>query len=50
MENKRFNVFFEKHVGLGIRWNNDFFGLEISIALPFITITLGLGEDKLKCQ
>lgn len=40
---KRFECFREKHIGFGIRWDNDCFPLHVSIALPFFTITVGIG-------
>lgn len=44
MGNGRFCVFFEKHIGIGIRWDNWRYPLEISLALPFVTFTIGLGN------
>jgi len=43
---KRFDVFFEKHFGLGIRWDDFFYPLHLSISIPFITFTFGLGRQK----
>lgn len=44
--NKRYDIFLEKHIGFGVRWDNDYYTLELSFAFPFITITIGLGKDK----
>jgi len=46
MGNKRFAIFLEKHIGFGIRWDTDFYDLELSIAIPFVTINIGIGRDK----
>ena len=46
MESKRFIIFFEKHIGFGIRWDSDFYDLDISIAIPFITLNIGIGKNK----
>jgi len=43
---KRFNIFFDKHIGFGIRWETWIYPLEISIAFPFFTITYGFGRLK----
>jgi len=40
---KRFDVFFEKHIGIGLRWRSGVYKLELSLSLPFITITYGFG-------
>ena len=40
----RFNIFFEKHIGIGLRWDSYVYSLEISIAIFFITFTLGFGK------
>lgn len=41
----RLDVFFEKHIGLGIRWETGWpFALTLSIAFPFVTVTLGFGK------
>lgn len=41
---KRFDCFFEKHIGFGIRWDKWKYPVHLSIALPFVTITIGLGK------
>lgn len=46
MGNKRFDIFFEKHIGFGIRWDSFSYALDLSIAFPFFTITIGLGKEK----
>lgn len=40
----RFSLFFEKHIGIGLRWDRWRYSLELSLALPFATMTLGLGR------
>lgn len=43
---KRFTMFFEQHIGIGVRWTTNWhYQLEISIALPFVTFVIGLGEQ-----
>jgi len=42
----RFEIFFEKHIGVGIRWSTDFFAFHLSIAIPFVTVTIGFGQTK----
>ena len=40
----RLDIFADSHFGLGIRWRvNMFFLLEVSIAIPFCTIIVGIG-------
>jgi hypothetical protein len=46
MDGKRFDIFFEKHFGLGIRWDNCFYWFDLSISIPFVTLTIGLGKKK----
>ena len=43
----RFSLFFEKHIGIGLRWDRWRYDLELSLALPFITLTIGLGRSLL---
>lgn len=46
MERKRFDVFFEKHIGLGIRWNRGgCYAFEMSFAFPFLTFMIGFGKE-----
>ena len=45
MGRSRFDIFFEKHVGFGIRWDNFKYWLDLSIALPFVTINIGIGKE-----
>lgn len=46
MGNKRFDIFFDKHFGFGIRWDTRLYDLYLSIAFPFFAITIGFGKDK----
>lgn len=46
MNNKRFDIIFEKHIGFGIRWDNYQYPFQLSIALPFITVTIGVGKAR----
>ena len=43
-ESKRFEVFLEKHIGFGIRWDSFEYPLHISVAFPFFAITVGFGK------
>ena len=43
---KRFDIFFERHFGFGIRWDNVYYDLKLSIALPFFTVVIGIGREK----
>lgn len=43
---KRFDIFFERHIGIGLRWDNLLYPLELSLALPFVTVTLGIGKAR----
>jgi hypothetical protein len=43
-EPTRFYILFEKHIGLGIRWDSFNYQLEIAISLPFLTVVFGLGK------
>lgn len=44
---KRFDIFFDQHIGVGLRWKIDwYYPLMISIALPFVTIVLGIGKGR----
>ena len=40
----RFNVFFDKHFGVGVRWDSTVYPVELSVSLPFITFTFGVGR------
>jgi hypothetical protein len=42
----RFCIFTERHIGFGIRWDAWVYELDISVALPFITINVGLGKKR----
>ena len=41
---RRFDVMIEKHIGVGIRWESVFYPLHLSVALPFVTFTIGIGR------
>jgi len=44
MTAKRFDIFRENHIGVGLRWEfNREYWLMLSLALPFFTVTLGIG-------
>ncbi len=41
----RFAIFFERHIGFGVRWSSfGAYRFELSIAIPFVTINIGIGE------
>lgn len=46
MSSKRFDIFFEKHIGFGIRWDTDNYPLYLSIAFPFFTVNIGFGRAR----
>jgi len=37
MSKKRFEIIFEKHIGLGVRWDSNPLWFLISVSVPFIT-------------
>ncbi len=41
---KKFDWFLDNHFGFGIRWDDWLYPLHLSIALPFITFTFGIGR------
>lgn len=41
---KRFDIFIEKHIGMGIRWDDWLYPIHLSIAFPFFTISIGVGD------
>jgi hypothetical protein len=43
---RRFDLFMEKHIGLGIRWNTDMYDLHLSISFMCFTVTIGIGKCK----
>ncbi len=44
-EIKRFEIFFERHIGFGVRWCvGGEFPLHVSVAFPFFTVTVGFGR------
>lgn len=48
---KRIDVFYEAHIGIGIRWQRRWaYELEISISIPFITLTIGFGKPMINCE
>lgn len=44
MGSKRFDWFFENHLGIGVRWDSLQFPLHVSVAIPFVTFTIGFGR------
>lgn len=47
MQRRKFSLFFEKHIGLGVRWELNFiYALELSISIPFLTVTVVLGAEQ----
>jgi hypothetical protein len=44
MGKNRYDIFFEKHIGFGIRWSNHYYPVELSIAIPFITVNICFGQ------
>lgn len=44
---RRFDVFYENHIGIGFRWLMNWdWRISFSLALPFVTFTIGFGEPK----
>ena len=43
---KRFDMFCEKHIGFGIRWDHCLFPFELSIAIMCVTIVIGFGKER----
>ena len=44
-DNDRLYIFKEQHIGIGIRWARNWnYQLDISIALPFFTVVIGIGK------
>jgi len=44
--NKRIDIFYERHIGFGIRWERKWtYELNVSISLPLITVQLGFGKS-----
>ena len=42
---KRFDCFFEQHIGFGVRWQtNCGYPLVLSVATIFVTFTIGFGK------
>jgi outer membrane translocation and assembly module TamA len=46
MGNNRFSLYFENHVGFGVRWRSWIYPLEISISVPFVTVFVGIGAER----
>lgn len=46
VEQPRFDIFFEWHIGFGVRWRSGAYPLELSIAIPFITVVIGVGSRR----
>lgn len=45
-ERKRFSLFFEKHIGIGLRWSRWDYELVISVSIMCLTINIGIGKEK----
>ena len=46
MGSRRFDIFWERHFGFGFRWEiNREWPLHLSIAFPFFTVTIGIGNN-----
>lgn len=43
MNTKRFDIFIEKHIGFGVRWQRMNGVLMLSIAMPFVSMTIAIG-------
>ncbi len=42
---KRIDIFFEDHIGVGLRWRTHcVFPLTLSLSVMFVTITVGIGN------
>ena len=41
----RFDIFLEKHIGFGIRWDNFMYPFSISISIMCVTIFIGFGSS-----
>lgn len=41
---KRFDLFFEQHIGLGIRWRRWNYPFELSISVMCVTVVIGFGR------
>jgi hypothetical protein len=44
-KSRRLDIFWEKHIGFGVRWRQWKYWLDLSFAFPFFTITVGLGPE-----
>ena len=43
---KRFEFYVEKHIGIGVRWDHFGYAIRVSVALPFVTMVVGIGSKK----
>lgn len=44
IERGRFAIFFERHIGFGLRWDHLMYPFELSVSIPFLTVSIGFGE------
>ena len=44
MDNSRIHIFFERHIGVGIRWRRCEYPFELSIAFPFVSMDICFGS------
>jgi hypothetical protein len=50
-EHKRFDIFCERHIGVGIRWQTNSwsaFPILVSVAIMFVTVIIGIGPRRKK--
>lgn len=48
-EGRRFDLFFEKHIGIGSHWrygDDANYWFDISFSIPFVTLSIGIGKKK----
>lgn len=43
---RRFDVYYDKHLGFGIRWGSFHYQIEIAISIPFVTFFIGIGSEQ----
>lgn len=46
IEIRRFDWFFDKHFGIGMRWDNFYYPIHLSFSILFITINIGIGKSR----
>lgn len=46
MNTKRFDCFYENHIGIGFRWMRWNLGVMLSASIPFVTFTIYLGKNQ----